>query len=326
MGKPKPTPVKNQQSISSFFQKKVVNGDILSQQTQNSQNPPPTRTDSNEGENLYDADTGDDDDEPLRPLTNGRSKRQLAETADTEDTEELERPPKKTKGDDNGGSSFFSNTAPRKATSAVTGRSKISPRTERYLYTASSQATPGEPIPEEEEDDAATKAKKKELHEKFVKKLGHPDSLALIKRRNWQIDADTEALDEDAGEGEDDEDETPLPAKTKKKGAKTGKLTPMELQILDIKRKHMDTLLIVEVGYKFKFYGEDARTAAKELSIVCIPGKYRYDERKTSSTLHIRRIITYLRPLRGTSRSIRICKHSRPSITRTCEETRYRRT
>jgi len=42
----------------------------------------------------------------------------------------------------------------------------------------------------------------------------------------------------------------------------------------------MDTLLIVEVGYKFKFFGEDARTAAKELSIVCIPGKFRYDERE----------------------------------------------
>jgi DNA mismatch repair protein MSH3 len=61
----------------------------------------------------------------------------------------------------------------------------------------------------------------------------------------------------------------------------------MELQILDIKRKHMDTLLIVEVGYKFKFYGEDARTAAKELSIVCIPGKYRYDERKNPNPVCI---------------------------------------
>lgn len=85
--------------------------------------------------------------------------------------------------------------------------------------------------------------------------------------------------DEAGGGGDGDEDEPPAAAKTKKKGAKTGKLTPMEIQFLDIKRKHMDTILIVEVGYKFRFFGEDARIAAKELSIVCIPGKLRYDER-----------------------------------------------
>jgi DNA mismatch repair protein MSH3 len=275
MGKTKATPVKNQQSISSFFTKKTVNAEALSQQTQTSQNPPLIHN-SHNGGNLYDAET--DEDEPLRPVANGRTKRPLAGTVENG---EPDRASKRARGDENNEtSSFFSNTAQRLPTSAAPGKSTISPRTERYLYTGSSQAIPGEPIPEEEEDDEETKAKKKELHEKFVKKLGHPDSLALIKRRNWQIDADTQALDEDAGEGEDGEDETPPPTKTKRKGAKTGKLTPMELQILDIKRKHMDTLLIVEVGYKFKFYGEDARTAAKELSIVCIPGKYRFDERK----------------------------------------------
>jgi DNA mismatch repair protein MSH3 len=275
MGKTKATPIKNQQSISNFFTKKTVNGEALSQLTQNSQNPPLTRTDSNDIGNLYDAET--DEDEPLRPVPNGSTKRALE---DTNDVDKSERPSKRVRDESNETSSFFSNATQRKPISASTGKSKISPRTERYLYTGSSQARPGETIPEEEGDDEKTKAKKKELHEKFVKKLGHPDSLALIKKRNWQIDAETEALDEDAGEGEDGEDETPAPAKTKKKGAKTGKLTPMELQILDIKRKHMDTLLIVEVGYKFKFYGEDARIAAKELSIVCIPGKYRFDERE----------------------------------------------
>ena len=278
MGKTKATPVKTQQSISSFFTKQTVNGESLSQQVQKSQNPPPTPTFHT---NLYDA--GTDEDEPLRPVANGLAKRPLAEAIENENSE---RPSKRVRGDENNEkSSFFSSTAQPPPISAVPGKSKISPRTERYLYTGSSQAIPGEPIPEEEEDDEEIKTKKKELHEKFVKKLGHPDSLALIKRRNWQIDADTEALDEDAGEGEDEEDETPPATKTKKKGAKTGKLTPMELQILDIKRKHMDTLLIVEVGYKFKFYGEDARTAAKELSIVCIPGKYRFDERKGFQSL-----------------------------------------
>ena len=50
--------------------------------------------------------------------------------------------------------------------------------------------------------------------------------------------------------------------------------------MLEIKRKHLDAILIIEMGYKFKFFGEDARIAAKELGIVCIPGKFRYDERE----------------------------------------------
>ena len=283
MGKTKPTPVKTQQSISNFFAKKTVNGQALSQQAQNTQNPSPAQAGSNDDGDLYDAET--DGYEPLKPLANGSLKRQLANAGVNED---LERPVKRARGEESAeSSSFFANTAPREPTPVVTAKSKVSQRTERYLYNGSSQATQGESLPNEDHNDEATKAQKKELHEKFKRKLGHPDSIAMIKRRNWQIDADTEALEEDGGEGEDGEDETPPPTKAKKKGAKTGKLTPMELQILDIKRKHMDTLLIVEVGYKFKFYGEDARTAAKELSIVCIPGKYRYDERKYLKPLHL---------------------------------------
>ena len=133
---------------------------------------------------------------------------------------------------------------------------------------------------ENEPDDEESKRQKEKLHEKFVKKLGRPDSIAEIKRRNWQISEETEEYD--AEEGEDVEEETPKPMKNNGKGNDTkkraSKLTPMEKQYLEIKRKHLNTVIIYEVGYKFKFFGEDARTAAKELSIVCIPGKFRYDE------------------------------------------------
>ncbi|KAI3322023.1 muts domain V-domain-containing protein [Xylariaceae sp. AK1471] len=158
-------------------------------------------------------------------------------------------------------------------------------RTERYLYDGSSPRD-GQPVVlgEEQQDDPQEKRRKEELHRKFVQKLGRPDSMAQIKRRNYQGNDETQVPNNDDGE-EEEEEETPQPAKTKKKGAKTGKLTPMEIQFLDIKRKHMDTLLIVEVGYKFKFFGEDARTAAKELSIVCIPGKFRYDEHPSEAHL-----------------------------------------
>ncbi|KAJ3167488.1 Mismatch repair protein msh3, partial [Irineochytrium annulatum] len=51
----------------------------------------------------------------------------------------------------------------------------------------------------------------------------------------------------------------------RKKGTK---YTPLELQYLEIKQKYPECLLIVEVGYKFRFFQEDALTAARELNIV----------------------------------------------------------
>ncbi|KAB7498210.1 DNA mismatch repair protein Msh3 [Armadillidium nasatum] len=46
------------------------------------------------------------------------------------------------------------------------------------------------------------------------------------------------------------------------------KLTPLETQVVAIKENYPDTLLFVECGYKYRFFGEDAETAAKELNII----------------------------------------------------------
>ncbi|KAI0974303.1 muts domain V-domain-containing protein [Xylaria arbuscula] len=175
-------------------------------------------------------------------------------------------------------------TSPVETSPATTSLGQPNARTERYLYDGSSprDGQPTAPGDEKPQDTAQERKRKEELHRKFVQKLGRPDS--IMKRRNHQPEDETQAPDNEDGEDED-EDGPPQPAKAKKKGAKTGKLTPMEIQFLDIKRAHMDTLLIVEVGYKFKFFGEDARVAAKELSIVCIPGKFRYDEHPSEAHL-----------------------------------------
>jgi hypothetical protein len=37
------------------------------------------------------------------------------------------------------------------------------------------------------------------------------------------------------------------------------KYTPLELQIVELKQKYPDVLLVVEVGYKYKFFGDDAK-------------------------------------------------------------------
>uniref|UniRef100_A0A6N2NDC5 DNA mismatch repair protein MSH3 n=1 Tax=Salix viminalis TaxID=40686 RepID=A0A6N2NDC5_SALVM len=54
--------------------------------------------------------------------------------------------------------------------------------------------------------------------------------------------------------------QTPLPQDTQK-------FTPLEQQVFDLKQKYPDVLLMIEVGYKFRFFGEDAEIAARVLGI-----------------------------------------------------------
>ena len=193
---------------------------------------------------------------------------------------------------------------------------KASKQTSKYAFASS-------PIQDEEneEDDEETKRRKAKLHEKFVKRLGRPDSIAEIKRRNWVVNEESAGAEADGDEAEDSEAEAiPKPAPKGKSGASTrkgaSKLTPMEKQYLDIKRKHLDTILIVEVGYKFKFFGEDARVAAKELSIVCIPGKYRFDEhpseahldRFASASVPVHRLHVHVKRLVGAGHKVGVVR------------------
>jgi DNA mismatch repair protein MSH3 len=159
----------------------------------------------------------------------------------------------------------------------ASGNGVTSDRTARFIFSSSPMVNHDN----DEDDTEVRRNERQRLHEKFVKKLGRPDSLADIRRRNNIIneaDAAEGAVDGDEEE-EDDDDE---PASKRGKGAATkkggSKLTPMLRQYLELKRDNLDKVIIYQVGYKYKFLGEDARTAAKVLSIVCIPGKYRYDE------------------------------------------------
>lgn len=271
------TPVKKQASLTSFFTPKTTNGEKQSQsqprsQTQTQPRPKPSQ-----------------DELPSR-------KRPLKDTE--KGNEQPEQPAKKPRGQvDDAESSTFTSKAANE--DPDTGSRTLDPgaRTEKYRYEGSSS--------QRAEEDDESERHRRELHRKFVKKLGHPDALAW--RRRGQQDDSRAVADEDADE-DAEEEEAAAPAKSRKKGAKTGKLTPMEIQFLDIKRKHLDTVLIVEVGYKFRFFGEDARIAAKELSIVCIPGKMRYDERGFCSSTSIRTPSNPpLRSLRSSSQSLCLC-------------------
>lgn len=198
---------------------------------------------------------------PLRPEESSTKKRPLEE-----DTDKANNGPEKPKRKKAARRVLDEDDLPEE----TDGAPSSSARTDHYLFGSSQDAGV----------DPDVLRKRQDLHKKFVRKLGHPDSALSLGSYNTASVASPAGAEE--GEDEAEEEEAPPPPKAKKntKGGKTSKLTPMEIQFLDIKKKHMDTVLIVEVGYKFRFFGEDARIAAKELSIVCIPGKLRYDERE----------------------------------------------
>ncbi|RPB27367.1 hypothetical protein L211DRAFT_819242 [Terfezia boudieri ATCC MYA-4762] len=134
--------------------------------------------------------------------------------------------------------------------------------------------------------------KKAKLREKFIQKLGKPNFMDEITRaRGAAVGEDVGNQGEDGGEYIEEEEETPEPKGKKVQGKASAsrkgksKLTPLEKQVIDIKMRYPDTLLVVEVGYKYRFFGEDARIASKELSIMCIPGKMRFDEHPSEAHL-----------------------------------------
>ncbi|KAI5056606.1 hypothetical protein GOP47_0028424 [Adiantum capillus-veneris] len=51
------------------------------------------------------------------------------------------------------------------------------------------------------------------------------------------------------------------------KGPYKADYTPLEQQVVELKAKHKDVLLMVEVGYRYRMFGEDAEIAARVLGI-----------------------------------------------------------
>lgn len=139
-------------------------------------------------------------------------------------------------------------------------------------------------------------------HEAFRKKLLGADD--PIRRRDRQraeeqqeaeqgddaapIPLDNDDGDDDNGENENDQESPTASSSGLSKFARNGsgssgkkgksskgsapvKYTPLEQQVLDLKARHPDVLLLFEVGYKFIAYEEDAVNASKELNIACFP-------------------------------------------------------
>ena len=274
---------KKQQSIASFFTRAGTAQQCLSPE------PPaslPTEKWSTGPSAVEIQEHGlfvsDDEESPVSRKESRNSKRALDTDADSLENEigSANLPSRKrsrksnTPNPDNQLKSRATSETLHPITANEVKKPKVSERTSKYLFSSS-------PAGEEAlaEDDEETRTEKGRLHQKFVKKLGRPDSIAEIRRRKKLIMEDT--VEEEGGDNDEAEEDEPTvkPVRGKTNLAKKGgvKQTPLQKQVIEIKQKYPDTLLVVEVGYKYRFFGEDARVAAKELSIVCIPGKYRFD-------------------------------------------------
>ncbi|ORX77847.1 hypothetical protein BCR32DRAFT_295362 [Anaeromyces robustus] len=77
-----------------------------------------------------------------------------------------------------------------------------------------------------------------------------------------------------------------------KKLLKKKDYTPLELQYLDIKKKNPNMLLAIEVGYKYRFFDEDAMTVSKVLGVVCFK-----DHNFYSAVIPVHRLMIHLRKL-----------------------------
>lgn len=285
-------PGKKQASISSFFAPKSSQPSSTSSPS-TPKTPAPKKTPTPQLQKpptptppAHDAIEEDEDEEevpkrPTRPVRS-RSKRVLEESTPSEDDQDEYNPkPKKARKADTPASRTPASTPISEAapsTQSVPRPPKVTQRTERFLY--GSQASPADLTPEK-------LAQKERNHTRFIEKLGRGQ---FLKGYNPDDQDDIEVA---GGEDDDEmevEEEEPAPKKKGGKAAAKGapkkkKLTPMEQQVVDLKQKYPDTVLVVEVGYKYRFFGEDARIAANVLSIFCIPGKMHFDSRPEEAHL-----------------------------------------
>ncbi|KAH7062314.1 DNA mismatch repair protein MSH3 [Macrophomina phaseolina] len=266
---------KKQATISSFFSKKPSA----------TPKPPPEQPKSEQENDESRQSSADEDEEPTASRRGFSNALKRAQTSDSNPTISAPKPKRARRtvhdedDDDFVPPDDARDLSPESTVDArqSLGSLKGTERTSKFVFSSS----PVQAENQAESDTEEARRVKEKLHQK-------PDSIAEIKRRN--------NTSEDVADGDEDEDEPPEddepPSKSKAKGrggaaAKKGahKLTPMERQIIDLKQSHPDTILVVEVGYKFRFFGEDARVAAKELGIVCIPGKFRFDEHPSEAHL-----------------------------------------
>ncbi|KAG0259395.1 Mismatch repair protein msh3 [Mortierella polycephala] len=289
----KNSPPKTQQTLLSFFARKAdsapsANGTCLATTKlatslkRNLAVTDSTPTKSRSRKNDNDSKTDDhDEDEPLFPPGFSTIDDHSAPTQPSANppTQDMSLSPM----------DLSESTSTARST-AKAGKRTLVNNLSKFGYKAAG-ADQNQPKPMSAEQQHAQEAR----HERFRKKLGDPqtptqaqdtESTTSTSRRRRLIMSESDDDDSD-GEGDGSQvsatrqnrqqpkhitqqqpsKSTTMSRNTSAKKATKSVYTPLEKQFMEIKEQHPDAILCIEVGYKFRFFGEDAQIASRELSI-----------------------------------------------------------
>ena len=155
-------------------------------------------------------------------------------------------------------------------------------------------------------DLASIPASVPERHEAFVLKLSRDPRRRDGTRRdakNW----------EGTGEGEDGDGDGAAAAGVSRGGQK---MTPLEEQVKKHKAAHPGVVLLIEVGYKFHFYGEDANVASKVLNI------FAYQSRNyLTASVPVARLHVYVRRLVEAGHKVGVIRQTETAALKASGET-----
>ena len=127
--------------------------------------------------------------------------------------------------------------------------------------------------------------------------------------------------DEDAGQDDADEGGARRRRAGKvatSKASASVKLTPLEEQVKKCKADHPGVLLLIEVGYKFHFYGEDAEIASKVLNIFAYHPK---DRLYLTASVPVPRLHIYVRRLVDAGHKVGVIRQTETAALKAAGET-----
>lgn len=109
------------------------------------------------------------------------------------------------------------------------------------------------------------------------------------------------------------------PAKKHNSGTKKLKLTPLEQEILKFKQDNQDKLIAIQVGYKYKFYGEDAAIVSKIINVMLI--KHETDDRFNYCSIPDNRLHVHLKRLLSVGYKVGVIKQTQLTMSKTFDDT-----
>ncbi|KAJ3050193.1 Mismatch repair protein msh3, partial [Rhizophlyctis rosea] len=124
------------------------------------------------------------------------------------------------------------------------------------------------------------------LRQSYIAKFAISNNSTQDSADSPSTPPDTEEYEDPSSHGTKRKRATSPPTK-RASAKKKSPYTPLEQQFLEIKAQNQDCLLLVEVGYKFRFFGDDAKIAAKELNIVAYMDHAMYTAGIPTHRLHV---------------------------------------